>query len=88
MPSMDHYDEIAAILRMVDCVNVQAESADLLIDGATYAVTPQFCAACGAAADEDCPHKAITRFVVQEAEALQEMERMADYAEAQIDGRP
>ena len=75
-----------ALLSAVESVNVIHGCAEIRVGDESYTVTPQFCAACGADASQDCPHKAIVRGAIQYADELRERERMQDYAEAQSYG--
>ena len=99
MPTANDFDlafgPMDALLGMAERVNILDGSADLNIDGETYAVGPNLCAACGAGADEDCVHKAVTRAIVEEAIRLErfeqdialeeDMEQMLDHADQQAE---
>ena len=80
-------EALDALFRMVERVNIIHGSADLHLDdrGMPYSVGPGFCEACGIF-DGDCVHKAITRKVIAEARALNEMDYQ-EYAEDQAEAR-
>ena len=101
MPTANDFDmafgPMDALLGMAERVNILDGSADLNIDGETYAVGQNLCAACGAGAGEDCVHKAVTRAIVEEAIRLdrdaayqeqalaEDMARALDHADQQAE---
>ena len=85
-PSDKQIAALDALFGIVERVNILHESADLNIGGETYAVHPNLCRVCGAASDEDCVHKAITRQAVDYARELDGLDYQ-EHAQDQADAR-
>ena len=81
-------DALDALFRTMESVNIVDGWAELALDtsGLTYTVGPNRCEKCGTWGEGDCVHKAITRKVVAEARALNEMDYQ-EYAEEHAEQR-